>query len=282
MHGTHNRFFTPEDREALLSRLVSELKQDSRILGAVLVGSGAVGFKDRLSDIDLAVVVADGETTKDVLNSWQKKIDMLHPVIGHFVSDRGDQVWLGGFLFDHFLELDISFQKLAQMTARRQDWRVLFDRTGRLKGILETSWKNRSEPDWVERYLFYRNESWYYLLHAVNSFERGHHLRALRYLNIVRDLCILVAGLVAGVDTGDFREVHLLPDEFQRAIQTTLPAALGREEFQNALTAAANIFYQQARLLDKRLGEAYSSLLAEKMQALLSSWMHREYPPEAL
>jgi len=52
-----NALFTPLEREKILHQLVANLETDPRIVGVVLVGSGAIGFTDRFSDIDMVAVV---------------------------------------------------------------------------------------------------------------------------------------------------------------------------------------------------------------------------------
>ena len=48
--------YSTEERENALNLICDALRQDDRVAGCVLVGSGAVGFADEFSDIDLHVV----------------------------------------------------------------------------------------------------------------------------------------------------------------------------------------------------------------------------------
>ena len=52
--------FSVRDREQLRDELVAAAKADSRISGAALTGSGAVGAEDEWSDIDLAFGLVEG------------------------------------------------------------------------------------------------------------------------------------------------------------------------------------------------------------------------------
>jgi hypothetical protein len=54
-----SKLYSAAYRSRVLDELTAALMGDERIAGAVLVGSGAAGFKDRYSDIDLAVLVGD-------------------------------------------------------------------------------------------------------------------------------------------------------------------------------------------------------------------------------
>lgn len=53
--------FSPKDREHVLITVLDKLKSDERLAGVIVVGSGAIGFEDVFSDIDLCVVVEKGE-----------------------------------------------------------------------------------------------------------------------------------------------------------------------------------------------------------------------------
>ncbi len=54
-------FYSPEYRQATLDKVLAALEADERIIGVLVVGSGAVGFDDDLSDIDLCIVAADDD-----------------------------------------------------------------------------------------------------------------------------------------------------------------------------------------------------------------------------
>jgi len=62
--------FTVEEREQLLEGLVSAAYADTRIRGAAVTGSAAVGRDDRWSDIDLALGVAADTSREQVLADW--------------------------------------------------------------------------------------------------------------------------------------------------------------------------------------------------------------------
>ena len=62
--------YTPEERQQVLDTLLNVLKGDGRIAGVLVVGSGAVGFKDDYSDIDLSVVMTSEEDVESVFHDW--------------------------------------------------------------------------------------------------------------------------------------------------------------------------------------------------------------------
>jgi predicted nucleotidyltransferase len=80
-------WFSPEEREEILNRILDALRADERIAGALIVGSGAVGFDDDYSDIDLSVVVAEEDNVHPVFCKYREIFEKLLPIIGHF-GDR--------------------------------------------------------------------------------------------------------------------------------------------------------------------------------------------------
>jgi hypothetical protein len=61
-------------RDALLGRLVDALQEDERITAAVLVGSGAVGFSDEESDLDVAAVIGGAHDAAAVYQDWEHRL----------------------------------------------------------------------------------------------------------------------------------------------------------------------------------------------------------------
>jgi len=272
MAEAENHFYSPLERQQFLELLHNQLSQDPRILGAVLVGSSAVGFTDRYSDIDIYGVVTDGLDAKSVFEDWVAKIRSLRPVISNFTSQPSPDVWLAGFLFEDYLELDISFQEANKLNALKQKWQVMFDRSGELEDRMKASWENRPVSPITERYIFLLNDIWYYIVHTVVCSVRGHAIRAAYYLNYVRDFCVRLAGLLENVETSESRQVHLLPADFKDELEKTLISSFEGTEMQRALIAGYKLFFKLAAEMDRRLGENHSSRLAEQIRAYLALW----------
>jgi hypothetical protein len=79
-----SKLYSAAYRSRVLDELTAALMEDKRIAGAVLVGSGAAGFKDRYSDIDLAVLVGDEARVDEVYADWWRGIHVLFPIVDAF------------------------------------------------------------------------------------------------------------------------------------------------------------------------------------------------------
>ncbi len=261
--------YTPQERQKILDLLIAALQTDNRITGAILVGSGSVGFDDEYSDIDMAIIVAAEDDVDPVSQEWLARFEELLPVAHHFIFSRAPNVYLYGFMLENFLELDISFQSISDLSARRERWKVAFDRTGKIEPFMQASWANRTEPDLRETYFRWLNSIWHYVLHIGLCVKRGHLWRARHYLEQLRDRTVELAGLNNGLNTSNFRQVDQMPDDFRIALQETLVSELESDEILRALRAATRCFFKQAHALDEKLDFDYSSSLAAKMEDYL-------------
>lgn len=263
------RLYDSEYRQKGLYTIQEGLKQDERILGALLVGSGAIGFKDEYSDLDIAVLVEEEELNKVYLD-WETRIPKLLPVIEHF---KDPPKHLYGFLFDRFLEFDISFQSKSTMYARRPHWRILFDKRDLLPQLMKP--RERAKRNFTEEHGKRISESWYWVIHCITSIQRCQLLRATYFINRLRDETVLMAGLNCGIRTGidDFYgDADSLPEEKKQRILQTYPASLEPPELIRALKANVNTYYSEAALLDQKYGLKKASTLAHSMREYLEAF----------
>jgi hypothetical protein len=245
-----SKLFNSEYRQNALSLVYETLKKDGRIIGALLVGSGAVGFRDEYSDLDLAVVV-EGGTVDVVYQEWEAKIMQLVPVIEHF---REPSIHLLGFLLEGFLEFDISFQSPAGLYAHMPHWRILFDKQGSMASLMKPR-----EPE--SRYSKANHEkrtseSWYGVIHCISSIERHLPLRSTFFIDTLRNEAICMAGLNRGLRTGTesfLDDADQLPEAIKEVIKTAYPTGLLPRDLLTALKAAVEIYFSESIALDHKL-----------------------------
>lgn len=262
--------FSPQERQEVLDRTLVALRTDDRIAGVVIVGSGAVGFEDDYSDIDLAVVVAEEEDTLPVFRDWKPRIEALLPVIHSFETIYGPNSYLHGFLFEGFLELNLGFVCLANLFAKRARWQVAFDRSGKIENIMRSSWEQRAGPDAQAAYLSRLNSIWHYIIQVVIALKRGHPWRALHELEQIRSRVVELAGLRLGLETKHFRHVDQIPEEFLAELERTLVCSLAPADILRALKATTACFFREARELDNALSLDVAADLEARMQEYIA------------
>lgn len=119
--------YSPADRAAILDELVAALSKIPGVLGVLLVGSGAIGFHDEWSDLDL-VVVADAEDFATVLGSVRNGLlSSLHPKFLTSYQHRPDVVVLCALLPNQ-LNIDLGIWSIEVLFASSPNWRVIWVR----------------------------------------------------------------------------------------------------------------------------------------------------------
>lgn len=260
--------FTPQQRQHTLDRLLAALETDPRITGVIIVGSGAVGFEDDYSDIDLAVVVGAEADLTPVFREWKGRVEELFDVLHYFETIYSPRSLLHGFLLQGFLEVDLGFVCLADLSARRARWKVAFDRSGTIEDVMRTSWKQRPQPDVQALYLKRLNSIWYYITHTAVALERGRPWMALRHLEEIRNRTIELAGLREGLETRHLRQEDHMPAGLLDELAQTL-ASVASSDIARALRVATTCFFRQARELDQVLGLDLAAELEGKLQVYL-------------
>jgi predicted nucleotidyltransferase len=266
------QYFTPEQRQATLDRLLAAFETDDRIAGVIVVGSGSVGFGDAYSDIDLDVVMHAADDVAPVVADWTARIGEMFDVWGRFGVDYAPDSFLRGYLLENYLELDIGFVHLGNLAAGKWRWRVAFDRSGQIEDIQQRTWAAHQGPDVRAEYDKAVGSIWHYVLHVAVAARRGTIWRALHDLDTVRQMAIAMAGLRHELNVKRARYADELPAEFRAALERSLPGSATPEAVMGALRAATECFFSEARAVAQTLGVEPPDTLAERLFALLDAW----------
>ena len=230
-------YYTSAARQEILDQLIEALKQDKRITGLILVGSGAVGFDDEYSDIDLSVVVGQKTSVESCWRDWIDRIYHLLPVTRHFEVVYSEANFLYGFFLENFLEIDIGFLHAGNLVAKRPRWKVIYDQEENLSGLMESSWEDRALPDPIQVYKNVLSSIWYHITHAAICIMRKHVWQALYFIEKIRSktflLCILICEVDA--DPDDYRHIDRLPAVYLDRMNETLLTNLDQGSLCSAL-----------------------------------------------
>jgi len=256
-------------RQVVLSSLETALQEDEKIAGALLVGSGATGFIDELSDLDLAVIVDDSADTLTVFRRWDATLHRILPVLWSFSDVRGPEIGLYGLLLSDFLEVDISFQSYQALSARSPNWRVLFDRTGAIVSAMQSLTSTKEEPSLDEAYFRRLDSIWHYIIHIAVCIRRGHMWRALHYLEELRNRTVELEGMLCNRRTQHFRDVDDLPKERLAGLETTLVGSMEYSEIVRAFLAAVDCWFETAARVESVCGLSKADSLRQSMKEFL-------------
>jgi predicted nucleotidyltransferase len=253
--------FTPDERDATLTRLLSMLESDDRIEAAVVDGSIGAGRADRWSDVDVAAVVSDAGACESVAEDWIRRMYRELPVAHHYRTAFGTTI-VPGFLLMNGLEIDLSFTPSAEFEV----WapvRVAFDRSGVAARAVAspTSWS--PTPDWSGEAGF----AWHDVLHACAAANRKKPWQAVYYLQRVRNRTLSLASERHGWDADEFTRVDKLPSPERDPLRASLVADLDRATLLRAIGAATRAFLAELRRGDRDLAERLETPLIAFIEA---------------
>jgi predicted nucleotidyltransferase len=242
--------FTPLERKSVLKKLIAGFKNDERIIGIVLVGSGAVGFKDKFSDIDIIAVADPQYPTRKVFQETVQRLRDELSIIHQFEVSFSENSFLAGCLLANCLEVDCGVVSTDELTAKKENWQVVYDRTGELEVKLQASWaiKEKVNPQEVGKRF---SSVWHYIIQAVVSIQRRQLWRAMHNLEEIRNRGLNLVGLRYGLIVSHFRQIDELPQDELKLFEQTLVRSVTRGEIMHALQAAVDCFFREMRLIEQ-------------------------------
>ncbi len=231
--------FTPRQRDATLAWVLHRGEEDLRLEAGVVTGSMGSGTADRWSDIDVAFVVDDSESSDLVATDWVAGLSRELAVAHHYATAFGPTL-VRGFLLDNGLEVDLSFTPSADFAV----WapvRVSFDRTGRATRAAESAQPWTPTPAWSDQ----AGYAWHDVVHACVAVNRHKPWRALFYLQRVRNRTLTLASERHGHDASEFVHVDALPAAERDPLLATLVDRLEPETLLGAIDAATRAFLDE-------------------------------------
>ena len=116
------------DRERLLNRIVDFMRNNSAFEGLLQIGSGAVGFADIYSDIDLMAGCYDANCVK----AADQQLQQFFTELGAYHIEK--RAWTSTALgmsvyFEDGLSADISFMPTPELPIRSPQHKIVFTKT---------------------------------------------------------------------------------------------------------------------------------------------------------
>ena len=260
--------FTEKERSDILEQITAYLKSRENVLSVILVGSGANGFRDKLSDIDLTIAADDKTDINAFLSEYQHYLnDKFDVMINHRVPGR----LLVISMLENFLEIDISIVYLSELCAVKNSWRVLFDKTGQSENIMQETWEKRTSADISQRM---NNEFqnaewgfWHYLIYASIAVYRNDFWRAYWEIQYLRDMAVNLLGYKFHTETKRYRDVKLFTAEVLARLEKTVPCRFAQTEFSAAIKNISDLMYD---IFEEHSGKNSVEFPREKMAEFLS------------
>lgn len=209
--------YTAKERDDLLTKVKDYLWSDDACEGLVQMGSGAAGFRDIYSDIDLMAGFRDPAAAGEGLYAFFEQLGAV------YIDRRrwSDTVLGYSAYWENGLSVDISVMPTAQIPVRSERIAVLFSKTEAFIHRIETELRNYQPPalDPAAHHAFF-----FALRRCEIAVLRGEYIYADMTLQEARQILLRLHS--HGADAKRFRE---LDEAFLTALEGTYPAARTRD-----------------------------------------------------
>lgn len=259
--------FTAKQRIETLTNLATFFRADEQIASVVLVGSSAEINPDKYSGLDLLVVVKNGAVFASVYRKWKERLVGLLPVCYHFEQAASLDYATYSLLLHDYLEINLFFWRVRNLTATQKVWQILFDQTEtqEIEGILQATYTEEAIITPIRTYRRIMGTIWQPLVKCVAALNRGETWRALHMLEQLRNQTIELAAMTYGVDTRNYAEVDKLPEMLLVQLRHSLPASSDNIAIRRALRTTISLFFKQAEQLEKQLGVELAAEVQKKL-----------------
>jgi hypothetical protein len=237
-----------QEHEDILNRAVALLSQDSRVLGIYLAGSFAMGAPDKWSDIDLYVIVGNGEVDL-ALQRHHDLFGKVHPLLTLFPATHlGDPHQIIAFYQASYpIHVDYQYRAVGDLVPRRKDAnvKILLDRDGELR-----KWRQVCESVeettqvGVERLQYFEDRFWAWCWYTHAKIGRDELWEARDGIEYLRThVLVPLACASAGVTYEGNRRVEAkLDSRTQRQLEETIPQQHTPNGYERALTNGMRVY----------------------------------------
>ena len=209
------------DHERLLNRIIDFMRNSSAFEGLLQIGSGAVGFADIYSDIDLMAGCYDADCVKDANQQLQQFFAELGAC--HIEKRAWTSTALGlSVYFEDGLSADISFMPTPELPIRSPQHKVIFAKTDTFTDVVNAGaqrFAERSQRYGLDDSVHYRfiNE----LRYAEIALLREQFIFADIALNNARQILLSVETVLEEKKLHQFKAYNTLSQTFLVRLEET-------------------------------------------------------------
>ena len=239
--------YSEVERQNTLDKLVSVCKSIADVDGLILVGSGACGFTDKWSDIDLSVAVCEEERTRAVWDKLNENILSMFDTLRVSYHQYSSDSFLSAIFLNNFLEIDIGVISVGKLSAKRKEWHVLYDRTGIVSEKMNDTWENRKMPDCnaaVENSL---RSIWYHIKNGAFALKRERLYRAAKEIEAIRNEIVEIKALQGNKIAKHFRDVDDMDCPFLERLAGTFPKEVTIDGLTKAFVNSFVLYFDVAK-----------------------------------
>lgn len=217
------------DRERLLNRLISFTQDSSAFEGLLQLGSGAAGFADIYSDIDLMAGCYDASCVEAADQQFRQLFFEIRAC--HIEKRTWTRTALGlSVYFENGLSADISFMPTAELPIRSPQYKIVFAKTENFKNTV-----NKAIEQFAQKQLYGIDDSIHYqFIHELRYVEiallRGQFIFADMALGNARKLLLAVETVVEAKKLHQFKAYNSLAKPFLDRLGETYPRSQSHKD----------------------------------------------------
>ncbi len=241
-----NGIFNVKDRQDAFDYILSVVRECSKIISLVQVGSGATGYHDEYSDLDFVIALDCDESMSEVMGYVHQKISEKYDVT-YFSQEEA--LHLQVFLLNNLLEIDIGYGAYEYAAALKPAFKVIFDKSG----VVEE--KMIRSREWMDDKVFgdkqkkdielTRNSAWARMMHTAVAINRGHYFRAIGELEYIRKLYVDLLADRYRLESNLNREIDRLPENEKAEIMRTYVTGKSSDELWESLILLTDMIYKE-------------------------------------
>lgn len=251
------KMYSEIDRKSILDKLVEVCKSIDDIDGVILVGSGAEGFTDKWSDIDLSIVIFEEEKTRQALDKINKDIISTFDIMKISYNKYEENNFLSAIFLNNYLEIDIGVLSINKLVAKRKPWNILYDKSGNIAKRMDETWEKRKMPSLNIEIEHSVNTVWYHIKNGVFALKREKLYRAVKEIEELRNEIVKIRALKENKVAKHFRDVDDMDKAFLQGLEETFFKEVTINELSKALTNSLDLYFD----LIKELSENYEEII---------------------
>jgi predicted nucleotidyltransferase len=251
------KMYSEIDRKNILDKLVEICKSIDDIDGVILVGSGAEGFTDKWSDIDLSIVICEEEKTGEVWDKINENIISTFDIMKISYNEYGENNFLSAVFLNNYLEADIGVLSINKLEAKREPWNILYDKSGNIVKRMNETWEKRKIPSLNIEIENSVNTVWYHIKNGAFALKREKLYRAVKEIEELRNEIVDIRALKENKVAKHFRDVDDMDKAFLQKLEETFFKEVTINELSKALINSLDLYFD----LIKELSENHQEII---------------------
>lgn len=238
--------FSVRDRQTVYEYILEVAKECSKVVALCQVGSGAIGYNDKYSDLDYVIALDSDDSMLEVMDYIKRKLVEKYK-IAYFAQNESRH--LQAFVLSNLLEIDIGYGYYEYAAALKPEFKVLFDHSG----VVEK--KMIESREWMDNNIFsdkYKKDIeaacdsvWTRMMHAAVAIHRNNPFRAIGELEAIRKTYIELLCDRHRLESNFNREVDKLSDDEKNAVMSTLVKDYGTDGLWTSLFKLTSLIYKE-------------------------------------